>query len=192
MSDEERGNENEGTEPSGDAQGQQGADENEQQQISFDESQQAAIDRLIGERLKRARDRWEAEAQAAQEQEQAEAKAKRLEEQQEFQELAEQRKARVKELESRVSDLEPELKRHKEVLENHAAAMMDGLPDHVLALLAKMDVVERLDYLSEHGDKLRTSGKGGRGVPPTPGAKGDEELEDGDRRRRSAGLRSIW
>ena len=59
--------------------------------VEFTEEQQAKIDEIVVERLERAKSKWESEQEEAQKKAEAEAEQKRLEEQAEWQKLAERR-----------------------------------------------------------------------------------------------------
>lgn len=100
---------------------------------------QADVDRIVNERLDRERRRQEDQ---------------RLEEQEEYRELAETRLARIRELEP----LEERVERLEAALERHLEAEREGLPDHILTLLDRMDVDEQLAYLAEHRDTLKPTG----------------------------------
>lgn len=171
----------------GDATGEQGtaAPNSGQHVVTFSEQQQAHIDHLIGERLKRAREQWKGEAEVSKAKAAEDAEAERLKAQQQFKELSEKQAAKLAELEG----LQPELKRYKDALMVYAQKARAGLPEHVVPLLEKLDPVEQLAYLAEHGAAMA---KPAGGVPATPGATGAEGLDDATRRKRAASIRRVW
>lgn len=143
---------------------------------------QADIDRIVTERLERERKKSEANAQKAKEQ----AEAKALEEQQKFQELAEKRGTKVAELESTVgtltADLEAateEAKRYKAALNGLLEKQRKAVPEHLVALLDKLDPVEQLEWLSNNTDKLISN----NGVPATP--KGQNGMTEAQKQEAS-------
>lgn len=176
----------------GDAEGQNtedaaGADKGQDSgDVTFSEAQQGKLDTIIGERLQRAREKWEAEAETAKKKAIEQAEATRLEEQKEFQKLAEQRAAKVVELEGQVeqaASLQADLDRYKGALKQYVAAAREGLPDHLTPLLDALDPVAQLEYLTANAEAL---GQVVTGPPPTPKPKGDGQLDDTTRRKRAA------
>jgi len=154
--------------------------------VTFSAEQQAHIDQLIGERLKRAKEQWKAAADVAEKKAADAAEADRLKEQAKFKELSEKQAAQLAELEG----VKPELERYKGALEQYAAKAREGLPEHLVPLLEKLDVVEQLAYLAEHGAAV---GKPAAQVPETPNAApGSETLDDAAKRKRSVGVRRVW
>lgn len=153
--------------------------------VTFSEAQQGKLDTIIGERLQRAREKWEAEATTAKRKAAEQAEATRLEEQQEFQKLAEQRAARVAELEAEIEQVEPlqtELGRYKGALEQYVTAAREGLPEHLTPLLDALDPVAQLEYLTTNAEAL---GQPVSGPPPTPRAQGTGEPDETERRKRA-------
>lgn len=158
--------------------------------VTFDEAQQARLDQIIAERLDRERKKWE--QRVADEKRRAEeaAEEQRLKEQEEYKALAEKKAARVEELSAQVETLEPEIERYKNALEAQLAAVRDGLPEHILALLDRLDPVEQIEYLADNSEHLRA--RNGAGVPPSPDPSGDQTVDDATRRRKSARVRNYW
>lgn len=91
--------------------------------VQFTDEQQRAIDRVVTERLKRAKEKWDADAKSAADKASAEAEQARLKEQAKWQELAERHEARVKALEP----LEAETKAYAEAVEALLAAKLKEL-----------------------------------------------------------------
>lgn len=143
---------------------------------------QADVDRIVNERIERERQRAERERQRAEEQ----AEAERLEAQQEFQQLAEQRLERISELEPVAERAE----RYEAALRTHLDREREGLPDHITTLLDRMDVAEQLEYIAANRDSLRPQAPR-PGVPDTPAANGhltdSEAIEAEIQRQRRTG-----
>lgn len=164
------------------------------EEVSFTPEQQAHIDKVIGDRLARARKKWEEEADEAKKKAAEEAEQRRLAEQKEFEQLANKRAEMISELEVKLAEfqeLEKTVERYKTALQTHLETQRAGLPEHVTALLDKLDPVEQLEYVASHNEALR---KGTAGVPPTPpsGKRGLDQLTEDERRQRSAGVRNVW
>lgn len=108
-----------------------------------------------------------------------------LKQKQEWKTLAEQREAKLKELEpvpAQLEQLQGTVERYKKALESQLAESRKGLLPHLVALLDKLDPVEQLEYLAANQEALK---KPPVGVPPTPSPTGDGKLSDDERRKRS-------
>jgi hypothetical protein len=132
---------------------------------------QADVDRIVGERLERARAKWERDKQKVDE----EADADRLAEQEKWQELAEKHSKRAKELEAESETLQAALeeaqkqtKRVEGALGAYLETAREGLPEHILALLDKLDVVDQLAWLAENRAAIAEE-DGKKGKAPIPG-----------------------
>ena len=51
--------------------------------------------------------------------------------------------------------LKSDLNRYKEALEGYLVTQREGIREEIIPLLDRMDVVDQLSYISEHGEKLR-------------------------------------
>lgn len=125
---------------------------------------QAQLDAIVEDRL--ARDRKTRESKAKKDREDLE--AQQLRDQAKHKELADKLGTRVAELEAIASQVETkdaEIAKLSKALTKYAETLSKGLPDHLNALLSKMDVVERVEYLTEHSRDL---GITIQPVPPTP------------------------
>lgn len=130
---------------------------------------QDEVNRLIDDRLKR--ERQKADEKAKKEREDAEAKA--LEEQKEYQKLAEQRATKIAELEP----LTEQVDRYQGALTSLLTAEKQNVPEHVAALLDKLDPVEQLEWIASNRDKLAPASESNgddaepkkpKGIPSTP------------------------
>jgi DNA repair exonuclease SbcCD ATPase subunit len=165
-----------------------------EQAVQFTPAQQAHINAIIAERLKRDREKWEADAQSARERAEREAEAQRLAEQQKWQELAQKRETEVKDLQRALEEgqkREGRLTRLEAALKAQLEAQRQGLAPHLLTLLDKMPVEEQLEYLSANAAALRPAGQVA-GIPPTPPGQGAPGLTEDERRQLAAGIRSYW
>jgi len=151
-------------------------------QVTFTPEQQAHIDRVIGERLKRAKDKWEADAKEVQTKADQEAEAKRLKEQAEWQKLAEQHEARVAELEPQVKDLEGRVTAYGEAVTALLNAKLTELGDAaktaVEALPGEPDALSKLTWLNANAALFASPGKSHLGTPPKgrkPGGSGEDK-----------------
>lgn len=130
----------------------------------------AQVEALVEDRLRRDRDKRERETAKATE----DAEAKRLADQQKFAELAEQRQARISELEPQAQQAE----RYEAALKKHLDAARQGLPGHITELLDQLDVAAQLEWISAHQAELSKPATGTAGVPATPRAAGAPNRED--------------
>jgi hypothetical protein len=71
--------------------------------VTFSAEQQAELDRILRDRLTRARKQWEADAEDAEKKAREEAEAQRLKEQEQYKELAEKREQELKDLKSQLA-----------------------------------------------------------------------------------------
>jgi len=114
---------------------------------------QAELDQIVKDRLERERKKSEAEAEKVRKKAEEEALSKN----QEWQKLAEQRQARIDELEKQSAELEPyqaEAKKYRAALEDQLKKVKEKLPKHLLPLIEKLDPVEAMAYITEHAEEL--------------------------------------
>mgnify|MGYP006931609920 CR=1 FL=1 len=116
----------------------------------------------------------EKQAQERERKAREEAEAKALEEGAQWQKLAEKRQTQIAELEKRIAELETVSQtaaRYGKAIEAQLAAQLADVPEHIQALLTRMDPAERLEWLAANGEKLKTSAAPTQPagfVPPTP------------------------
>lgn len=120
----------------------------------------ADLERIVKERLdreKRAEDgrRQMAERKAA---EQA------LADQQNFKTLAEQREARITELETSTTALQAQVERYAATFSKLLEAQLAKVPDYVRELLHEKDPVDQMDWLTRNAATM-----GATPIPPVPG-----------------------
>jgi hypothetical protein len=130
----------------------------------FTTEQQKQIDRLIAERLKSARAKWDADTKTEADKAKAEAEAAQLKEQQKWQELAEKNEGRVKQLEpltGRVEKLEGAVAK---LLDAKIEALGDEARTAVDALPGEPGALEKLEWLTANEKLFKRDAD-----PKTPG-----------------------
>ena len=116
--------------------------------------------------------------------EEEKARQARLKEQEKFQELATEWETKATDLKPKFDASEAELAKVNEILGKYAEAQMESVPELYRDIVAKMPLVERLEWLTENIEKLGKTPP--KGVPATPKGTGTGELTDEERRNRSA------
>lgn len=126
---------------------------------------QADVDRIVQERLARA----QTQAEEAAEKVRQEAEAKALAEQGQYKQLAEQHATKLAALEPKAAQVE----RYEKALRAQLDQQRNGLPDHLTALLDRMDVAEQLEYLAANRSKLLPAAPAAAAAPlPAPNING--------------------
>lgn len=154
---------------------------------------QEDIDKIVTDRLERDRKKREKDEKEAKEK----AESAALAEQEKWKELSEKQEKRVAELEALVSELEPikeRAEKYEKSLLSFLKAEKEGLPDHILPLLDKLDVVDQLEYIAKNRATLKTQKKAG--PDPTPNPADQKELSDAQKQdaSKSAGntYKRLW
>ena len=129
------------------------------------------LDELQKEKEKRDKDAKEAEE-------------KRLESQQQFEQLANERKTELEKANSEISTYKAELEAQTAVLSALYESRKALVPEMFQPLLDSMDLVKRLQWIAENETKLKPA-NGVNGIPSTPNPKGQGELTPEQRRERS-------
>jgi len=156
--------------------GEQNSGQGEQQQpaISFasEAEFQKRVDDMLRERLEREQKKAEKTAQKAREAALAEQAAKNGE----WQQLAEQRAARLTDMETQLATLEAtttKAQRYEQALGKQVETLRREVPKHLLPLLDKLDVAEQLEWLAANREQLAPPKT--TGVPATPRAQGSTD-----------------
>lgn len=129
------------------------------------------LDELQKEKEKRDKDAKEAEE-------------KRLESQQQFEQLANERKTELEKANSEISTYKAELEAQTAVLQSLYESRKALVPEMFQPLLDSMDLVKRLEWIAANEFKLKPA-NGANGIPPTPNPKGAGEMTPEQRRERS-------
>lgn len=141
----------------------------EKKQVEFSEEQQAYINKLVGDARKEGRDKAAREAEDARRTAEDEAEQKRLEEQKEFEKLANDRKAKLDALEAQVKTLAEQNEKYISAIKAKLETERKGLPDHITALLDKLDPVDQLEWLAGNAEAAKKpSGAQSPGTPTRP------------------------
>lgn len=141
------------------------------------------VDRIVAERLERERKKT---TEATEKQKRADDE-KRLAEQNEFEALAEQRAARIAELEMSAQSAQvtaEKLTRYETVLQAYRDSQFATIPDHIKELLKDRPIDQQIDWLSKNGKSLSPVS----GVPATPTGTSGPMTAD-EKRRQSARTR---
>lgn len=139
---------------------------------------QAQVDAIVTDRLQRERDKNKADADKAA----REAADRAAAEQGEFKKLAEQRQARVTELEAQVAEsdaVKAKADRYEAALTAHLETQRKDLPKHVTELLDKLDPVDQLEWIAKHRDELG-GGTTRTGPPASPRSNGQTNGKAGE------------
>ena len=141
-------------------------------EVTFSDEQQQHIDKLIGDRLTRAKTKWEADLAAAKTKAEQDAETARLAEQEQYKELAGKYEARIGELEP----LEGRMQEYVEAVDGLLAAKIEALGEQAKTAVENLpgdpDALEQLTWLNANEALF------GKKAPPDIGA---------DRRGRSGG-----
>ena len=144
---------------------------------------QADLDRIVQERLEREQKKAERAAEKARK----EAEDAALEKQAEWQQLAQKRQVSITDLEGRVAELEPfqeKATRYEKALANFAQDMMEGVPDHIKALLKGMDVVDQIEWYTANKEALGQK-KDVPNLPQTPKPADGQKMTEDERRKKA-------
>jgi uncharacterized protein (DUF3084 family) len=134
------------------------------------------LDELQKEKEKRDKDAKEAEE-------------KRLESQQQFEQLANERKTELEKANSEISTYKAELEAQTAVLSALYESRKALVPEMFQPLLDSMDLVKRLQWIAENESKLKPASNGVNGIPHTPNPKGQGELTPDQKRAKA---RRTW
>ncbi len=163
--------------------------------MSFSAEQQSYIDKLVGERLKRAQEKWMADLEAKGEAEKKSAEAKRLKDEQKWQELAQAQEVKAAEAEGKLATAQEQLERANKLVEGLVESRKKGLPEAMLKALDGRDIYDQLEIANAFLEAMPTQPPSGA-VPqrqaattPTPAAQGNRELTPDERRQKAA---RIW
>lgn len=140
--------------------------------VTFTAEQQAEVDHIVKERLERVQRKNETEAAKAK----AILEEESLKKNSEFEKLANQRQEAIAKLEADIVQLSP----HKEQAEKYRASMesllksqTDKLPKAMQELLAKLDPLDKMEFLATHAKDLNIEIKA---VPESELSKDNNKL----------------
>ncbi|MFH1605032.1 MAG: hypothetical protein ABIH03_14130, partial [Pseudomonadota bacterium] len=117
-------------------------------EVTFSDEQQQHIDKLIGDRLTRAKTKWEADLESAKAKAAKDAETARLVEQQQYKELVERHQARIGELEP----LEGRMQAYVEAVDGLLAAKLKELGEQATTAVDNLpgdpDALGKLHWLN--------------------------------------------
>ncbi len=140
-------------------------------QPSFSAEQQAAVDRIVAERLKRAQDKWRADQEAKAAADTDAAEAKRLEDEKKFQELAGRHEKRAAELDAKLQAATADLERATALINGLLESKKKGLPESMAKLLEGRNIFEQLEIADAYLAAQPVGGGSRSTTPPTPQAQ---------------------
>lgn len=161
------------------------------EKIEFTPAQQAHLDKLLGERSERAGDAAvtkllkslgvekpdDVKTQLA---EFAKLRDSQLSEQEKATKALEAKAARVTELEAQVAvieDLKKEKEKYAEAIKAQLKTLKEGLPEHILKLVNKLDLPDQLEYIAENAATLN---KKSDPIPRTPSPANPQALSEAE------------
>ncbi len=172
---------------------------------TFSAEQQAHIDKVVGDRLRRAQEKWradqDAKAQAEADKVKAEqdaAEAKRQSEQGEWEALARKQETAATEAKTQVKELSAQLERANGVIAGLVESRKTGLPEAMVKALEGRDLYDQLQLVDAFLTALPAAttaaptgvnGQQRQATQPTPQPQGRRELTAEERRAKA---RSTW
>lgn len=127
------------------------------------------------------RERKEREAETERE------RQKQLRDQEKYKELAEELEQKLEDVQPRLAETQARLQKLEEILEAHATAQLELVPEVYHPVINKLPVEERLEWVTENRDALAPkSDDKPSGVPATPRGRGRGEISDEERRKLAA------
>ena len=151
---------------------------------TFTAEQQATVDRIVAERLQRAKEKWQADHAAKAAADAADAEAKRAAEQGEFQKLYEQEKQARADSEARLRQLEYDALRKDAAAAAGIAQLWQRLQGETAEALA--EDAKTLAALMTPAQPATGQPQRSATTQPTPAPQGHNRLTDEERRQRAA------
>lgn len=146
--------------------------------VKFTSEQQAHIDKLIGERLTREREKVEADLKAKGEADAKAAEAQKLKDEQKWEELAKTQEAKAAEAESKLAAATAQLEKANKVLEGLVEARKKELPEAMLKALDGRDIYDQLELAEAFINALPAQPASGRTAATTPTPKPQKGQQD--------------
>ncbi len=143
-------------------------------QPSFTAEQQAAVDKIVADRLKRAQDRWKADQEARAAADTDAAEAKRLEEEKKFQELAGRHERRAADLDTKLKTATADLERATTLINGLLESKKKSLPEPMVKLLEGRNIFEQLEIADAYLAAQPAAPAGRSPTPPTPAPQGGQ------------------
>lgn len=121
---------------------------------------------------------------------QEEAEQKRLEEEKAWEKLAEDRKAKLTEAESKLQALQEKLEKAEKALKAQVDQLRKNLPKHIITLLDRLELADQLEYIAANSEELLK--KKAPGLPETPNPGGSGELSDEQKQEARSQAASLY
>ena len=103
--------------------------------------------------------------------------------------MAQKRQDELATIKAEAETLKTQSTRLSEALNGYLAKEREGIPDHIGALLDKLDVVDQLAYIAANREAWAATNQRPGGVPPSPKPGEAPALSDEERRQRSFKIR---
>ena len=118
--------------------------------IQLAAEQQAAVDKIIADRLKRAQEKWEAGQKAKATSEADAAEAKRLADEKKYEELARKHEGRAAELDGKLTAATADLERATTLITTLLESKKKGLPESMAKLLENKSIFDQLEIVDAY------------------------------------------
>lgn len=108
----------------------------------------------------------------------------------EWQKLAEKHTAELSDLKPKLTTAEADRDRYSEALSKHVKHLRKDVPEHISALLDRLDPVDQLDWITKNQDQIGPGGvQRGNGPNPRPAGQATHEtrVQENERKLQSTG-----
>lgn len=133
--------------------------------IQLTAEQQAAVDKIIADRLKRAQEKWQADEKAKATSDADAAEAKRLVDEKKYEELARRHEGRAAELDGKLTAATADLERATTLITSLLESKKKGLPESMAKLLENKSIFDQLEIVDAY---LAAQPAGGQRATTTP------------------------
>ena len=141
---------------------------------SFSPEQQAAVDKIVADRLTRAKDKWMADQQAQAAANTDAAEAKRLADEKKYEELARKHEGRAAELDGKLKTAAADLERATALINGLLEGKKKGLPEPIAKLLEGRNIFEQLEIADAYLAAQPAAGQRPATTLPTPAPQGGQ------------------
>lgn len=139
----------------------------------FTTEQQAAVDKLIADRLKRAQQKWQDDQKTKAAADTDAAEAQRLKEEQKWQELARKHEGKATELGTQLEATKADLERATTLITSMLEGKKKGLPEPLVKVLEGKSIFEQLELVDAFL-AAQPAGTQRTATTPTPQAQGGQ------------------
>jgi hypothetical protein len=142
--------------------------------VQFSAEQQAAVDKLIAERLKRAQEKWQNDQKVKAQADTDAAEAQRLKDEQKWQELARKHEGRATDLDGKLQSATAELEKATGLITSMLEGKKKGLPEPMVKLLDGKGIFEQLEIVEAYLAAQPAGAQRTATTTPTPPAQGGQ------------------